>query len=491
MRVNCFSKFIIMVFSGILVGFIDSKKSDPVWEEIIQMGNRREIFLDYFLIDKLDGLSLELHTPEDKGIVLNYDQPWEIFSPAYVTILKDKYLYRAYYRSGIRGDRKPYTNEEWTCYAESKDGINWEKPALGLFEFEGSRKNNIVLANEAPVHHNFSPFIDNNPKAMPEQKYKALGGTSRESIGLIAYSSPDGINWKKMQEEGVIKKGAFDSQNVAFWSESEEQYICYFRIFTKEGRFRSISRATSKDFIHWSEPVEMTYGDAPYEHLYIQQTSPYFRAPHIYVAIGARLLPNRQIGTLEQLTELKVDPNQHKGLAEPYIMTTRGGHVYDRTFMEAFIRPGIGLNNWVARTNFPALNVVQTGPEEMSVYVNQDYTQPTAHLRRYAMRLDGFSSIHANYNGGTVITKPFTFSGEQLELNFSTAAAGEIRIEIQDEHGIPIPGFTMEESAELIGNEIAKIASWKNGKSLISLATKPIRLHIYMKDADLYSLKFN
>jgi hypothetical protein len=78
----------------------------------------------------------------------------------------------------------------------------------------------VILANAAPVNHNFSPFLDVNPNVAPDQRYKALGGI--RSTGLIGYVSPDGIHWRKLQEEGVLKKGMFDSQNVAFWSESEQ-----------------------------------------------------------------------------------------------------------------------------------------------------------------------------------------------------------------------------------------------------------------------------
>jgi hypothetical protein len=158
--------------------------------------------------------------------------------------------------------------------------------------------------------------------------------------------------------------------------------------------------------------------------------------------------------------------------------------------MEAFIRPGIGPNNWSARTNYPVLNVVQTSPEEMAVYLNQDYAQPTSHLHRYSLRLDGFTSINAPYSGGSVITKPFIFSGKELEMNYSTSAAGEIRVEIQDATGNQIPGYTMEESQTITGNEIAGTVSWNGDTNLSSLASKPVRLKIYMKDADLYSLRF-
>ena len=126
----------------------------------------------------------------------------------------------------------------------------------------------------------------------------------------------------------------------------------------------------------------------------------------------------------------------------------------------------------------------------MSFYVNQNYGQPTAHMRRYEIRLDGFASVRAPYTGGEMITKPLIFSGNQLDLNFATSAAGGIRVEIQDADGKPIPGFTLKESQELIGNEISRAASWKGSKDVSKLAGKPVRLRFVMKDADLYALQF-
>ena len=468
----------------VLCGFSVANSAESK-KGVIQLGDSREIFVDYYLVDKFERTQIVKHVPHDEGPVFYFDKPWEGIFCTYSTIIKDGELYRAYYRGSPKAD-KPYTNEEFTCYAESKDGIHWKKPNLKLFDVGGSFENNVVLANEAPVHHNFSPFIDSNPDVLPGQKYKALGGNSK--IGLLSYVSGDGIHWKKLSSEAVIKEGKFDSQNISFWSESEKCYLCYFR--TTNNGFRSVSRATSTDFEHWSEPVAMTFGNTPLEHLYTQQTSPYFRAPHIYVAIGGRLMPGRQVLTEEQAKNLNVNPGYFKDCSDAYLMTTRGGDVYDRTFMEAFIRPGIGLDNWVSRSNYPALNVVQTSPEEMSLYVNQDYAQPTAHLHRYSMRLDGFTSISAPYSGGEVVTKPFTFSGHELEINYSTSAVGEIRFEIQDENGKPIPGYTLEDSQTIIGNEISRIVPWKGNSDLQNLASKTVRLRISMKDADLFSIKF-
>lgn len=477
------------LIAGILL-FVTVCLSGPGAEaQVIEIGNRRELFVDEFLLEKAQNIRLVLHHPENKGEVLKFDKPWEGAFSAYATIIKDGPVYRLYYR-GVPKSGKDGNENEVTCYAESKDGIVWTKPELGIHTINGSKDNNVILSNQAPATHNFSPFLDKNPTAKPEERYKAFGGT--ETSGLIAFVSPDGIHWQK-KAEGILKgKGKFDSQNVVFWSESEKQYVCYFRTWSQgeyKG-FRSVSRSTSKDLINWTDPVAMTFGDTLLEHLYTQQTSPYYRAPHIYVAIGARFMPNRQVVGDEEAKSLGVDPKYYKDCSDAVLMTTRGGNNYDRVFMESFIRPGIGFQNWVSRSNYPVLNVVQTGPEEMSVYVNESYAQPTAHIKRYAMRLDGFSSLEADYRGGEILTKPVKFSGKELEINYSTSAAGGIRVEIQDERGNPIEGYRLEDAVEVIGNEVGRVVKWKSGSDLSQLSGRGVRLRIVMKDANLYSFRF-
>ena len=477
-----FSLFsIVIIFIPII-----SKSSEP-----LHLNSDRELFVDYYLIDKLHGTKLLLHHPHDEGAVLYFDKPWEGPECAYVTIIKERSLYRVYYRGLAKADRDGSIMES-TCYAESKDGIHWIKPNLGMYEYNGSKNNNIVLKNMAPFSHNFCPFLDKNPNVNPQQKYKALAGL--EKTGLIAFVSLDGLRWKKLQESPVIEAQPhnFDSQNVAFWSESEQKYICYFRTWTKVvgKRYRSVARTTSLDFIHWTELQKMNFGDTPIENIYTNQTSPYYRAPQIYVSIGARFMSKRQVVSQEQAKRLSVNPKFYKDCSDAVFMTTRGGNRYTRTFMEAFIRPGIGLQNWVSRTNYPALNVVQTDSTEMSVYVNQNYAQPSANLHRYSLRIDGFVSVNAPYSGGEMITKPFMFTGEKLYLNFSTSAPGEIKVEIQGERGVPIPGFTLDEVHPLIGNEIDREVIWKNRENLKALKGRVIRLRFVMKDADLYSLQF-
>jgi hypothetical protein len=133
---------------------------------------------------------------------------------------------------------------------------------------------------------------------------------------------------------------------------------------------------------------------------------------------------------------------------------------------------------------------VQTGPAEMSVYVNQDYAQPTAHLRRYSLRLDGFASLHSGYTGGHMITKPLVFTGRELSLNFSTFAAGGVKVGIEDADGKPLPGFSLDDCQMQIGNELDRKVTWKSGTDVSAVAGQPVRLRFSMKDADVFSFQF-
>src|SRR5262249_45483304 len=112
------------------------------------------------------------------------------------------------------------------------------------------------------------------------------------------------------------------------------------------------------------------------------------------------------------------------------------------------------------------------------------------HVNRYALRLDGFSSVHARYTPGEMLTRTLIFTGKELEINYSTSAAGSIRVQLQDAGGRALPGFSLAESQEIVGGHIARVVTWKSGASVAALAGKPVRLRSVMKDADLYSIRF-
>ncbi|MCB1125569.1 MAG: hypothetical protein KDM81_03665, partial [Verrucomicrobiae bacterium] len=273
--------------------------------DIRSIGSRLEPFFDPHLIDRLDGARLKLHEPQPAGPVLQFDRPWEGPFCGYITVLQDKDAFRMYYR-GLPKAGADGSENEVTCCAESTDGVRWTKPDLGLHEVHGTRRNNVVLAGMAPFSHNFSPFVDTRPETPADERFKALAGTSKS--GLAAFVSGDGRRWRELRDAPVLTEGAFDSQNVAFWSEAEGCYAAYFRTWTDGGfrGYRTISRSTSKDFLEWSSPVPMRFGDTPPEHLYTNQTHPYFRAPHVYIALPMRFMPGRQVLTGAQARELGV-----------------------------------------------------------------------------------------------------------------------------------------------------------------------------------------
>ena len=458
--------------------------------EPVEIGSQRQLFVDDHVIDRSLGLQQRLGLPRDEGPVFTFDRSWEGPFSGYSTVLVDGDRFLLYYR-GLPVAGADGTDRETTCVAFSDDGVHWTRPELGLHKVDGSTANNVVLAGVAPVTHNFSPFLDTRPGIDPRQRFKGLGGN--EHTGLIGYVSPDGVHWTRVREEPLVTGGMFDSQNVAFWSEAEQCYVCYLRTWTGEGYsgLRSVSRSTSPDFIEWTVPVPMSFGEGDLEHIYTNQTHPYVRAPQIYIAIAARFMPGRKVLSDSDAKRLGVNPRYFNDCSDAVLMTSRGGATYDRRFREAFLRPGIGLGNWVSRSNYPALNLVQTSPEELSLYVNQNYAQPSAELRRYSLRTDGLASLSAGHDGGELLTRAIRFTGDRLELNFATSAAGGIRVELQDVDGTPIPGFTLEDSVELIGNEIARDVRWRGGRDLSTLAGRPVRLRVAMRDAELFSFRFH
>jgi hypothetical protein len=459
---------------------------------VVEIGSRLEPFVDRFLLAEMEGAELRLGTPVDAGTAVALDRPWEGAFCGYFTVIRDGGVFRMYYR-GEPASGKDGNADEVTCYAESRDGVRWQKPDLGLYEVAGSRKNNVILTRDAPFSHNFSPLLDARKGVKAGERYKALAGIHKS--GLYAFVSGDGVHWRKWREQAVLpspKEFVFDSQNVAFWSESEQRYVCYFRSWKKIGgvNYRWLSRTTSEDFLHWGPREEMSFGEAPPQHLYTNQTSPYPRAPHLYVGICARFFPGRQVLSEAQARAVQVDPGYFKDCSDAVLITSRGGTRYDRTFLDAFLRPGLGIENWVSRSNYPALNLVQTGAGEMSFYVNRNYGQPTAHLERYKLRLDGLASVHAGAADGEARTRALRFAGTKLVLNFSTSAGGGVRVELQDENGRPAAGYSLAEADELIGDEIERTVTWRGRSDVSALAGQAVRVRFVLKDSDLYSMRF-
>lgn len=492
---------------GLLVVSTVLQAADP-----IDIGGRRELFVDAYLIDQMNGAERQLHHPVPRDAAITHDAAWEGAGSGYHSVIHDSGLYRMYHRGsalGVENGRLKVGRQVY-CYAESRDGIHWEKPNLGLFEYGDSKDNNIIWTGVGV--HNFAPFLDTNPDCPPESRYKALAGTAKEG-GLFAFRSADGIHWSLMRKEPVVTEGAFDSQNLAFWDGAAGKYRAYFRTFTKgittgkiwkPAGYRAIRTASSADFLDWGHEADLTYEDSPVEHLYTNQIAPYHRAPHILIGMPTRYIERGWSQSMRQLPQLEHRENRSKAnlrygtaITEGLLMASRNGVHFER-WNEAFLRPGPQRpETWQYGQNYIAWNVVETksslpdAGNELSLYASEGgWTGDSNVMRRYTLRLDGFVSVNAGWKGGEMITKPLKFTGDRLSINFATSAAGGIRVEIQDESGKPIPGFTLEDCPDTFGDDTDRAVEWNDGADVSSLAGKPVRLRFVLKDADLYALKF-
>ena len=482
--------------------------------EPTDLGARRELFVDSAFIERLEGRAeLKLHPPTPREVAITFDEPWEGNASGYPTVFQDGELYRMYYR-GHRYiiDNPPLrqAQAEMVCYAESRDGIHWDKPNLGLFDWpatkdnSGSKANNIVWRG-GPETHNFAPFKDTNPACPPDQRYKAIGGTVT-SKGLLTFKSTDGIHWSKLSDGPVVTKGAFDSHNTAFWDPDRRRYAMYVRYFS-EGEFqglRSIGMSHSTDFTKWSEPVGLTYPNSPAQQMYTNQIAPYYRAPHVLLGFPTRYVARpltNHVKTLDPVplrTQLVLaDRRVGTDLTDGVFMSSRDGLTFHR-WDEAFLRPGFqGEGRWIYGDNYQSYGLFETKaelpglPNEISLHFNEGAWRNDAHrLRRYTIRLDGFVSLSAPLAGGEMTTKPFKFTGRRLTLNYATSAAGSLRVEMQDAAGNPIPGFSLADADELYGDSIDQSAAWKDAIDVGRLAGQVVRLHAVLRDGDLFSFQF-
>ncbi len=450
----------------------------------LRIGSDLQLFVDDYLIGSMRNVELKLQQPQPAGRAIAFDQPWEGNTSAYVTVFQDSDRFRMYYRgssdpayvraSALKpGETVVPKHDQVTCYAESPDGILWTKPSFDLCEFNGSKANNIIWRAEGS--HNFSPFKDGNPAAPASERYKAVGGEGR----LFAFKSTDGIHWQKMRDEPILTDGAFDSLNVTFWDSPHQEYVAIYRDFVFGTR--TLKRATSKDFLHWTPGEWADFGHAPLEQLYTNAATPYFRAPRIFLAFPKRYVPWRKV----------YDDVPEGGVSEAVFMTSRDGLHWRRRFLEAFIRPGRDRRDWVHRNRMVATGVVPTGPGDVSIYVSRHYNFPSAFIERMTLRTDGFVSLHAGYEGGEMITKPIVIEGNNMVMNYSASAAGSILYEIQDVNGNALPGYGLEQTTPLVGDKMEEVVRLQNRgrKPGRGLEARPVRLRLVLRDADLYSIQ--
>lgn len=481
------------------------------------------------------------------------DRPWEGTGMLDMRqcVIKDGDLFRMYYnampnmivspdpddpRKNIWG--RPYNRI--LCYAESEDGIHWRKPDLGIVEWKGSRKNNILLPSP-DLQYTFSeldgPAVFIDPAATsPKTKYKMIvkiasihkkdnkepspiPDAPEKTLpkGQYLFGSPDGIHWNLLSDE-KMSRGPCDTQYSAFWDGRIDKYVAYTRMkpktpggaeywkehFGVPGRTKdlSVGRQTSDDFLNWSDektvlrPDEVDLAGCP----------PGLTRVDFYGGNISKYAPRIYIGLPNAYYHWKIDPERRwwnkDWMTEPstldaQLITSRDGiHFHRAPRRKPFIGLGREGTFW-SQQIYPDGNAIRVGDElwfyfaGLDVHHKEQYQKVSHGARgRAVLRVDGFLSANAAYTGGELTTVPLVFEGNQLELNVDTSAGGVVRVEIQDLAGNPIDGFTAADADDINGNYIRRTVTWNESSDVSSLAGTPVRLRFVMRDTKLYAFQF-
>ena len=458
--------------------------SPPEVREPLDVGSRRQLLLDESWFDHIEGVELTLHRPVPRETVIQCDRPWEGKSLHYTSVLEEGGRFRMWYRVSIGDPRVDSPGDTvLTCYAESRDGIVWEKPGLGRYEFEGSTDNNILGPPEDFT--NISVLLDPNQKPGSSTRYKMISRVD----GISGFVSPDGIRWTPVATNPLLSNGPFDSHNTLLWDDERERYVIYLRGVDpsvpgpfKGGR-RAIRRSESPDFLHWTEPKLVFTADEqdPSDfNLYTNAAVKYSRAASAFFMFPMILYTDRSYPGAP-----------YPGLSDVRFAYSRDGIQWERTYREPFLTPGPDERNWLDRNPIVGQGVIRTAPGELSLYYSDLFRDRESRIRRASLRADGFVSVDGPYEGwGEFTTRPLIFQGKELELNYKTGGGGAIQVEIRNEQGETLDGFQLEDCLPLVGDRIGGVVQWKSGADLSGLAGKPVRLRVRLRDAGIYAFRF-
>lgn len=452
---------------------------------MIKFGNRVELMVDRYLINKMGGCTFRGTALKDEGKVLSFCEPWECAGSSSSTAFDDNGTVKLYYRgypSKTAGLTELEENQV-SCLATSTDGIHFTKTPINEIDYFGIKENNIV--SMGLQCHNFAPFLDTNPSCSPDEKYKSICGHFKK--GIKTFTSPDGIHWKEKSDGFVITKGFFDTTNIAFYDNAHNKYRCFTRTFLNRERrivdvnetsnipgawMRIIQSSESADFENWTEPVPHDYGDhKEFEHLYTNATTPIPGAEHILASFPMRFHEQRK-----KVFEFEGNPQGSNGVSDMVFMTSRDGHNWDRTVREGYLCGSLDQKEWTQR-NFIASSGIISRYDKFIIYVQKGYMWDDHGIWAYSVPRYRFAAIEAGYDGGKIETNDLEFESDDFYINYSTSAYGSIVITVVDEFGKFIA-----KTEEIYGNELSHKIHFEGIKG------KHGRLIIEMNDAKLYAI---
>ncbi len=501
---------------------------------MINIGTRRELFTDDYLIDpEQNEVPLFQCRPERKEKAFTFDAPWESLDSVFHNIVKvPGGGYRMYYKAAYNGWKPDgsFAMIRRICVIESEDGVHWTRPQFVITPLDGIAEVNNIVSGLYDYYDALYVFYDTNPDCPEDEKYKAVYG--EWGNGLFLYKSADGIHFRFYpdREEDIVRAGTFgdyppigdrrrptpllmstkeshcyfDTLNTIRWDPNKKKYVALVRGFHAGGddfpldpdvpeAVRDIRYTESEDLIHWSFPVRVKFNDQDDYQLYTNCAITYYRAPHMMLATPTRYTAraewNDSFGKLcGGVTRGPFGRNQ--SMTDAIFMSSRDGGINWFRTGEAFFRPGPEHGgNWVYGDCYPCVGMIETPGElpssdpVLSLYCKEWHRDEPTSLYRYEIRVDGFACRRSSFRPQRLVTKPFVYDGRELEINFSTSAAGYIKFTLRCEDGREI------HSSQVFGDKIDRTVGFEDG-SPADFAGKPVVMICEMSDASIYSFRF-
>ena len=470
---------------------------------VINVGSRKQLFVDDRLIESLRGVTLTMNPPRRDGrVLISPDETWEQGASigVYSSVLKENGRIRIWYDLIRPTGPGPYDHTRRVCYAESTDGLSFNKPVLNLHEVNGSKKNNVVLPG---VIGGCAVWMD--PQAPAEHRYKTQAKVY-PTRQFHMHSSPDGLRWKRFARLDP-GPGGWDTQSIAFWDPRIERYVLYtrrwVRLNPKEASYRTVRRLESDDLRSWENETVVMQADEldlsthltptaqPPVDYYGADVFRYEWAEDVYLMLAQNFWHWQERKPLKGLGPSSFDVR---------LAVSRDGKAFQHASRQPFMATGPD-GRFDSRFVWAMPQPIRMGDELWIYYVgsnrdhddNIDPASDDKHLTgigRAILRLDGFVSADASHRGGQITTPTIRFEGKRLELNVDTTSRGSIQVEVQDDSGTAIDGFAILNADVIAGDHIRKFVTWGGSGDVKSLVGKPIRLHFVMKDAKLFAFQF-
>jgi hypothetical protein len=486
-------------------------------ESPFDVGIDRQLFIDDQLIDRIANAVFTVNPPQRRELVLFPETPWERGGiTCYATVFWDEMhkQFRLYYVPTCPAATPTFR----LALATSSDGIHWERPDLGIVEFNGSRHNNIVIDGEREG----SVFID--PNAPPERRYGYLSGTDK--TGLCYYCSADGIHFTT--GKAPLTPYQSDSQLSTFWDPARKKYVSYFKA-TNEApdQWRMSPQIVLNDNIHqpkhgalvrtvaryeteradepWTGPFRVVMArdeqDPEGMDLYTNSVQKYALAPNVYIGFPTPYYhyshPNR---AYLNKPALDAGGKTNDGTIDTQLAVSRDGITWTRhrtSYVPLHHHDELDLKICMV---FPGMLYHSDRIDHYFAGYTHTHGDTQARVRlqgrqlggiiRLTQRIDGFMSLDFPYAGGSATTRPISFKGRRLVLNVNTSAAGEGRVAILDAAGAAIDGLGLDDCRVVNGDHLEKKVEWVGGSDIARLSGAPVRLRFEMRGAKLFSFWF-